>query len=198
MTEDDFFSNFEDEDDAPSGGTSASAAKDVPPTSSVAKKEKLPRLPMSRGMVVTIVCLVVSAVIGIVCGILAGAMGDDLDWVVWQYLIGIGGGIAATLLLGTAIYWLDEKNKLEYHYPVVLLLIGISVLNFVLRCYYHTEGYGDEYKIIFICLGILLFGLSLFFCFHLIDPPWIVTMGIGCAFSLAFLISGWIIRPTLT
>ena len=102
--------------------------------------------------------------------------------------------MSATLLLGTAIYWLDEKNLLEYHLPVVFLLIAISILNFVLRCSLGAE----EYKILFICLGFILVGLSFFFCFHLIDPHWIVTMAIGTAFSIAFLISGWIMPPWST
>jgi len=138
-------------------------------------------------MIVTIICLIVPLLFGIVCGILAASMGEKLGRLAWQYLIGIGGGVSATMLFGVAIYWLDEKNILEYHLPVIFLLIGLSILNFVLRCYLADA----TYKIVFICLGILICGLSFFFCFHLIDPPWIVTMAIGCAFSIAFLISGW-------
>ncbi len=188
--DDDFFNNFEDE-----GGSSEPAREisaDQPSNPTAPKKADYPRLPMSRAMIVTIVCLVIPAVVGIVCGILAAA--TNLEWTVWEYLLGIGGGVSATLLLGTAIYWLDEKNILEYHLPVIFLLIGLSILNFVLRCYLPTESY----KVIFICLGFLLVGLSFYFCFHLIDPHWIVTMAIGCACSIAFLISGWIMPPWST
>jgi len=189
VIEDDFFSNFDDEDGAPEReSTSERREAPVAESTPAAKAEKEPRLPMTRGMIVTIVCLVFAGLSAIVCGILAGVLGDDLDWDVWQYLIGILGGISATLLLGTAIYWLDEKNILEYHLPVIFLLIGVAILNFVLRCVFDE----DDYKIVFICLAILVTGLSFYFCFHLIDPHWIVTMAIGCAFSLAFLISGWI------
>ena len=188
--DDDFFNNFEDE-----GGSSdptRSVSADMPSTPAAPKKTEYPRLPMSRAMIVTIVSLVIPAVVGVISGILAAVA--DLEWSVWQYIIGIGGGVSATLLLGTAIYWLDEKNLLEYHLPVVFLLIAISILNFVLRCSLGAE----EYKILFICLGFILVGLSFFFCFHLIDPHWIVTMAIGTAFSIAFLISGWIMPPWST
>ena len=188
--DDDFFNNFEDE-----GGSSESAREvsaDMPSTPAAPKKTEYPRLPMSRAMIVTIVSLVIPAVVGVISGILAAVA--DLEWSVWQYIIGIGGGVSATLLLGTAIYWLDEKNLLEYHLPVVFLLIAISILNFVLRCSLGAE----EYKILFICLSFILVGLSFFFCFHLIDPHWIVTMAIGTAFSIAFLISGWIMPPWST
>ena len=188
--DDDFFNNFEDE-----GGSSEPAREvsaDMPSTPAAPKKTEYPRLPMSRAMIVTIVSLVIPAVVGVISGILAAVA--DLEWSVWQYIIGIGGGVSATLLLGTAIYWLDEKNLLEYHLPVVFLLIAISILNFVLRCSLGAE----EYKILFICLGFILVGLSFFFCFHLIDPHWIVTMAIGTAFSIAFLISGWIMPPWST
>ena len=190
--DDDFFNNFEDE-----GGSSEARPAQVDSAvtggaSSAPKKTEYPRLPMSRAMIVTIVSLVIPAVIGVISGILAAVA--NLEWSVWQYIIGIGGGVSATLLLGAAIYWLDEKNILEYHLPVIFLLIAISILNFVLRCYLPTESY----KIIFIMLGFILVGLSFFFCFHLIDPFWIVTMAIGCAFSIAFLISGWIMPPWST
>ena len=189
--DDDFFNNFEDE-----GGTPAArpaSEQNVTGNAPAApKKADYPRLPMSRAMIVTIVCLVIPAVIGAVCGILAAVA--DFNWHVWQFILGIGGGISVTLLLGTAIYWLDEKNILEYHFPVIFFLIGVSILNFVLRC---TLG-AEEYKILFICLGFILVGLSFFFCFHLIDAFWIVTMAIGCAFSIAFLISGWIMPPWST
>ena len=189
MIEDDFFENFDDEGGAPERDR-VSERREAPveePTAP-AKAAKEPRLPMSRGMLVTIVCLAVAGLSAIVCGILAVAAGDDFDWEVWEYVIGIVGGVSATLLLGTAIYWLDEKNILEYHLPVIFLLIGLGILNFVLRCVFDE----DDYKIIFICLSILLTGLSFYFCFHLIDPHWIVTMAIGTAFNVAFLISGWI------
>ena len=189
--DDDFFNNFEDEGGSREGGPAPT--QQVTGGASVApNKADYPRLPMSRAMIVTIVCLVIPAVVGVVCGILAAVA--DFEWSVWQYILGIGGGVSATLLLGTAIYWLDEKNILEYHYPVVLLLIALSILNFVLRCSFGAE----EYKILFICLGFILVGLSFFFCFHLIDAFWIVTMAIGTAFSIAFLISGWIMPPWST
>ena len=194
MIEDDFFENFDDEAGAPAESTSSEKAAKETKAPTAPKKDDYPSLPLSRAMIVTIVALSISAACGIAGGILAAVMGKKLDWEVWQYVIGIAGVISATLLLGTAIYWLDEKNILEYHLPVIFLLIALSILNFVLRC---TLSGGD-YKIIFICLGFLLVGLSFFFCFHLIDPFWIVTMAIGTAFSIAFLISGWIMPPWST
>ena len=153
-----------------------------------ANSAKEPRLPMTRAMVVTILLLVFVALMAIAAVVVANTIGQDFDWEIWEYVIGIGGGIGATILVGLAIFWLDEKNILEYTFPVIILTIGLSILNFVLRCYYADE----EYKIIFICFGILLSGLCVYYIFHLIDIPLIIAQAIGSVFSIAFLISGWI------
>ena len=188
--EDDFFCNFDDENGASSEEPRTdSAVKGKEPDGAAPaafRPAAKTRYPMSRNVFVTILTLSFSALAALVVGVLVGT--TDLEWKIWQFLIGIVGGAVATMLLGTAIYWLDERDKVEYHVPVVLLLIGLSILNFVLRCRLADA----EYKIIFICLGILISALSFFFVFHMIDAPWITALAIGTVFSIAFLVSGWI------
>ena len=185
MAEDDFFDNFDGTSGKSSSEEASVAAPEKQAPKSAASRQE-PRLPMTRGMVVTIVLLAFIALSAIVCGILAAT--KQFGWEVWQYIIGIDGGLAAIMAFGIVIYWLDEKDILHYDYPVLILVLGATIANFVLRCYF-TDA---QYKVIFICLGIMLTALTAFYCFHLIDPPLILTMGVGCACAIALLISGWI------
>ena len=184
MTEDDFFTNF----DGSSGSATPAPQKTPDPVPEEKKEERLPRLPMTREAIVTIVLLSVVAAFAVACVAIGLTIGADLDWVVWEYIIGVGGGVSLSFAVGVALFWLDKKDVLEFYCPVILLLIGASILNFVFRCYYADE----EYLVIFVCIALLLTGLSVFFCFRMIDAFWIVTQAICTVFTIAFLISGWI------
>ena len=191
---DDFFSNFDEEikgnASAPSEPTvdQSELRQDVPKPAAASAKPQRRRIPKSVAQRITIGGLIFSGVAILTLVILAATVGEDFAWETWQWLIGTLGAAAGFFLVGIAIYWIDDKDFLDYQLPVTVLLIAAAIANFALRCYMDEEAY----KIIFICIGILCCATELFFVFHMWQFPWIVTLAIGLAFSIAFLVSGWI------
>ena len=206
---DDFFDNFDD--DPGSGGSSpvsgpsydSRSAAPVAAQPASAPKQQGVQIPMETSEKVTLALGIICGVIILTSIVLGIVVGGGIPWTAWQLIIGIGGGLSVTTLIGLAIYWLDEKNIVDYQLPVVVLVTALTVANFVLCCRFAHSGGSDwfeptvetvisSYKYIFIALGFISVGLSLFFTFHMYDFHWCVTMGIVAAFAIAFLISGWI------
>ena len=206
---DDFFDNFDDDSGSgsSSGSTSSYGAGPVvtgqaaKPAPTLTNQEM--KFPMETPVKVTLILGILCGAIILVSTVLGIVVGNGFPWTAWQLIIGIGGGLSVTTLVGLAIYWLDDKGIADYQLPVVVLVTALTVANFVLCCRFAHTGGSDwfeptvektvsVYKYIFICLGFISVGLSLFFTFHMYDFHWCVTMGIVAAFAIAFLVSGWI------
>ena len=211
---DDFFDNFDDESSGSGSsvsGSSSSESRSAAPSTAAqptfAQQKQEMQFPMETSEKVTLILGIICGVIILTSVILGIVVGNAIPWTAWQLIIGIGGGLSVATLVALGIYWLDEKNILDYQLPVVVLVTAFTIANFVLCCHFASSGGSDwfepveetivasPYKYIFICLGFISVGLSLYFTFHMYDFHWCVTMGIVAAFAIAFLISGWIMPP---
>lgn len=82
------------------------------------------------------------------------------SWTVWQWLIGIVGGIILSAILIGIVAWLDEECLADY-YVLGFFVLGIcTLINFILLLIFR-----GNYKIIFGCYSVieLLGGLILVF-----------------------------------
>ena len=82
------------------------------------------------------------------------------SWTVWQWLIGIAGGILLLAILAGIVAWLDEECLADY-YVLGFFVLGIcTLINFILLLIFR-----GNYKIIFGCYSVieLLGGLVLVF-----------------------------------
>ena len=82
------------------------------------------------------------------------------SWTVWQWLIGIAGGILLLAVLAGIVAWLDEECFADY-YVLGFFVLGIcTLINFILLLIFR-----GNYKIIFGCYSVieLLGGLILVF-----------------------------------
>lgn len=82
------------------------------------------------------------------------------SWMVWQWLIGIAGGILLLAVLAGIVAWLDEECLADY-YVLGFFVLGIcTLINFILLLIFR-----GNYKIIFGCYSVieLLGGLVLVF-----------------------------------
>ena len=82
------------------------------------------------------------------------------SWTVWQWLIGIAGGILLLAVLAGIVAWLDEECFADY-YVLGFFVLGIcTLINFILLLIFR-----ENYKIIFGCYSVieLLGGLILVF-----------------------------------
>ena len=206
---DDFFDNFDDDSGSggssvsgSSGGSRSAAPVQAAQTASAANNQEM-KFPMETAEKVTLILGILCGVIILTSIVLGIVVNSGFPWTAWQLIIGIGGGLSVTTLVALAIYWLDEKNILDYQLPVVILVTALTIANFVLCCRFAHTGGSDwfeptiehtvsAYKYIFIPLGFISVGLALYFTFHMYDFHWCVTMGIVAAFAIAFLVSGWI------
>lgn len=72
------------------------------------------------------------------------------EWTVWQWLIGIVGGVAITGVVFWILNWLEEEVLCE-EFIAGLVALGIAVvINFVLLWIFH-----GQYKIIFSCFSVI-------------------------------------------
>ena len=82
------------------------------------------------------------------------------SWAVWQWLVGIVGGILLSAILGGIVAWLDEECLADY-YVLGFFVLGIcTLINFILLLIFR-----GNYRIIFGCYSVieLLGGLILVF-----------------------------------
>ena len=96
-------------------------------------------------------------VVGGVCVIILAAVlgglffGKYISWNVWQWIIGVGGGILLTILCAVIIGFVVEIFCVEYFVGGTVILYLFSIVNFVLRCIF---GFG--YEVIFLCYCAIL------------------------------------------
>ena len=89
---------------------------------------------------------------------------------VWQWLLGIGGGAGLFLITIALVGWLDDEAVVDF-YVLGTILLGISVLlNFILLLIF-----GANYKVLFGCLSVfeLIGGLILVYpTFDDLEEEW--------------------------
>lgn len=94
----------------------------------------------------------------------------DWKWMVWQWLLGIGGGAGLFLITIALVGWLDDEAVVDF-YVLGTILLGISVLlNFILLLIF-----GANYKVLFGCLSVfeLIGGLILVYpTFDDLEEEW--------------------------
>ena len=115
----------------------------------------------------------------------------DWKWLVWQWILGIGGGIALLLILSTLVCWLNDEVIVDF-YVIGTVILGISILiNFILQWIFK-----NNYKIIFGCLSVIemIGGLILLFpTFDECEEGWGIFQIIETILALLFMVLGLIL-----
>lgn len=129
--------------------------------------------------------LVLFALIGVL------ALIFDWKWLAWQWILGIGGGIALLLSLSTLVYWLNDEVIVDF-YVIGTVILGISILiNFILLLIFKSN-----YKIIFACFSVieLIGGLILVvLTFDECEEGWGIFQIIETILALLFMVLGLIL-----
>ena len=129
--------------------------------------------------------LVLFALIGVL------ALIFDWKWLAWQWILGIGGGIALLLSLSALVYWLNDEVIVDF-YVIGTVILGISILiNFILLLIFKSN-----YKIIFACFSVieLIGGLILVvLTFGECEEGWGIFQIIETILALLFMVLGLIL-----
>lgn len=137
-----------------------------------------------------LVCVSIGAIIAIVLGLIF--FGKRISWNVWQWIIGIGGGIVLVLIVSVVLLLLDDEFCIEYYASGTIVVYLLSIASFVAQCLL-----GDAYRIIFICyssillIGGIIFAISAFSDY---ENGWGIAMIIAIFLTIIFLIIGLILK----
>lgn len=137
-----------------------------------------------------LVCVTVGAIIAIVLGFVI--FGKRIPWNVWQWIIGIGGGIVLALIVGVILLFLDDEFCIEYYVSGTIVIYLLAISNFV-----GQSLIVDAYRIIFICYSsIFLIGGIIFaiLAFSDYENGWGIAMVIAIVLTIIFLIIGLILK----
>ena len=137
-----------------------------------------------------LVCVTVGAIIAIVLGLVI--FEKRIPWNVWQWIIGVGGGIVLALIVVVILSFLDDEFCIEYYASGTIVVYLLSITNFVVQCLL-----GDAYRIIFICysaifiIGGIIFAISAFSDY---ENGWGIATIIAIVLTMLFLIIGLILK----
>lgn len=137
-----------------------------------------------------LVCVTVGAIIAIILGL--AFFGKRIPWNVWQWIIGVGGGIVLALIVGVILSFLDDEFCIEYYASGTIVVYLLSIASFVVQCLL-----GDAYRIIFICysaifiIGGIIFAISAFSDY---ENGWGIATIIAIVLTILFLIIGLILK----
>ena len=152
-------------------------------------KSSAPGTSLSNGRPI-LVCVTIGAIIAIILGL--AFFGKRIPWNVWQWIIGVGGGIVLALIVGVILSFLDDEFCIEYYASGTIVVYLLSITNFVAQCLL-----SDSYIIIFICyssiflIGGIIFAISAFSDY---ENGWGIATIIAIVLTILFLIIGLILK----
>lgn len=111
------------------------------------------------------------------------------SWAVWQWLVGIVGGVLLSAILGGVVAWFDEECLADYYVLGTFVLGACVLINFILLLIFR-----ENYKTIFgwfsgfeVVLGTIL----AFTTFDDVEEGWGVAQIIEIVVAIIFMIIGF-------
>ena len=108
------------------------------------------------------------------------------SWAVWQWLVGIVGGILLSAILGGIVAWFDEECLVDYYVLGTFVLGACVLLNFILLLIFR-----ENYKTIFGWFSgfeVVLGAILAFTTFDDVEEEWGVAQIIEIVLSIIFFI----------
>ena len=112
------------------------------------------------------------------------------SWTVWQWLIGIVGGIILSAILVGIVAWFEEECLADYYVLGTFVLGACVLINFILLLIFR-----ENYKTIFVWFSgfeLILGAILVFATFDDVEEEWGVAQIIEIVLTIIFMVIGFV------